>query len=485
MILSILVIFSIVFYLNYRWKRRKVYKIADALPGSNGYPIFGHMFSFLRMNYEDNLNEAMRIIPRNLPIAKVWTGNVLFVVIESPELSHQLLNSSSCLKIPFMFSRPFLARYALPICNGEVWQRHRKILSHSFKVQVLNDLMPTINEKCQRFVAKMKSQIGCGEFNILHHIAALAMETTMKGSFYYDKDFYGNKLIDDMDRAKIFMIKRMARPWLNFEFFFQRSQLYQDIKKSFALIHQHVDEIIKLYETNRANGFVSGKMNIIDQLMSEKSNLTKDEIRDEIYIFLFAGYETSSMALAAVFLLIAIHKDVQAKVIEEVDELFDGENVSMENLSKFKYVDYVVKETLRLFPTIPIVPRKVTEDFQLNEYTIPKDTILLEFIYALHRNPQVWGEDVLEFKPERFAPENYQKIDPNAFVPFAGGRRKCIGYKYAMNFLKIVVIHFFKYYEVSSSLKYKDLTAKMTVTLEIAQKYMVSVQHRKKNVPAI
>jgi hypothetical protein len=53
-----------------------------------------------------------------------------------------------------------------------------------------------------------------------------------------------------------------------------------------------------------------------------------------------------------------------------------------------------------------------------------------------------------------------------------------------MNFLKTVVIHFFKHYEVSSSLKYKDLTAKMTVTLEIAQKYMVSIQHRNKTVLA-
>jgi cytochrome P450 len=288
MILSILVIFSIVFYLNFRWKRRKVYKIANQLPGSNGYPIFGHMFSFLRMNFEDNLNETLRIIPRDQPITKVWTGSVLFVVIESPELSHQLLNSSSCLKIPFMFSRPFLARYALPISNGETWQRHRKILSHSFKVQVLSDLMPTINEKCHKLVHKMKSQIGAGEFNILHYIAAMALETTMKGSFYYDKDFYGNQIIDDMDRAKLLMIQRMARPWLNIEFLFKRSQLYCEIEKSFSRIHHHVDEIIKLHEVNRANGFESGKMNIIDQLMSQKSGLTREEIRDEIYIFLFA-----------------------------------------------------------------------------------------------------------------------------------------------------------------------------------------------------
>jgi cytochrome P450 len=133
------------------------------------------------------------------------------------------------------------------------------------------------------------------------------------------------------------------------------------------------------------------------------------------------------MALAAVFLLIAIHKDAQAKMIDEIDEHFDGESLTMEDLNKFKYVDCVVKETLRLFPTIPVVPRKVTEDFQLGEHMIPKDTILLEFIYSLHRNPAVWGEDAGDFRPERFEPENIQKVDPSAFVPFASGKRKCIG----------------------------------------------------------
>jgi cytochrome P450 len=84
------------------------------------------------------------------------------------------------------------------------------------------------------------------------------------------------------------MIQRMARPWYNIEFLFQRSQLYRNIQKSFSLIHHHIDEIVNLYKTNRANGFKSEKTNIIDQLLSEKSDLTEQEIRDEIYIFLFA-----------------------------------------------------------------------------------------------------------------------------------------------------------------------------------------------------
>lgn len=80
----------------------------------------------------------------------------------------------------------------------------------------------------------------------------------------------------------------------------------------------------------------------------------------------------------------------------------------------------VIKESLRIFPTIPIVPRKVTKEFQMNEHRIPKDAILVEFIYALHRNKDYWGDDALTFRPERFEPENMKDIHTHAFLPFAG-----------------------------------------------------------------
>ena len=136
------------------------------------------------------------------------------------------------------------------------------------------------------------------------------------------------------------------------------------------------------------------------------------------------GYETSSVSLSAILLLLGIHTDVQQKVIEEVDEFFDGTDVSVEDLHKYKYIEMVIKESLRIFPTIPIVPRKVTKEFQMNEHRIPKDAILIEFIYALHRNKDYWGEDALKFRPERFEEE---LINPHAYTPFTDGNRICIG----------------------------------------------------------
>jgi hypothetical protein len=121
--------------------------------------------------------------------------------------------------------------------------------------------------------------------------------------------------------------------------------------------------------------------------------------------------------------MIAIHKDVQKKIFEEVDANYEGGDVEMEDLHKYKYIEMVIKEALRLFPTVPFVPRKVTQEFQMKEYTIPKDTILIDFLYHMHRNTLYWGDDANDFRPERFEPEEIKKIHPHAYAPFAGEKR--------------------------------------------------------------
>ncbi|KAL7050157.1 hypothetical protein ACKWTF_003967 [Chironomus riparius] len=421
MLLILSLIALLLFYINFRWNRRRMYELAEKIPGTNGLPIVGHMFSFIGLDLENNLNDGMKLIKKNLPISKIWAGSSLFVIVNSAEHSQTLLNSSDCLKIPFMFSRPFLARYGLVIANGDIWQKHRKILSYSFKLNVLNSLQPLFNEKSKKCIDKLQSKVDCGYFNISKFIAALTIETTMKGNFNYDQDFYGSKIIDDIDSAKPLMMKRLTQPWMNWEFIFQRSQLYKDMWGKITELHEKIDEIIEANEMRNNNNEGEPETTyVIDQLLNKKYNLSHEEIRDEIYIFILAGYETSSVSLSAILLLLAIHTDVQQKLINEVDEFFDGNDVSVEDLHKYKYTEMVIKEALRIFPTIPIVPRKVTKEFQLNEHRIPKDAILIEFIYALHRNKDYWGEDALKFIPERFEPENMKDIHTHAYLPFAG-----------------------------------------------------------------
>lgn len=119
--------------------------------------------------------------------------------------------------------------------------------------------------------------------------------------------------------------------------------------------------------------------------------------------------------------MLAMHKESQQKVIDEIEEIVDSvDEIDNESLSKFSYVELVIKEALRLFPAGGIIGRQSTNEFDLAGYTIPKGTIFMLSMYGMHRNPKYWGDDADLFRPERFEPINLANVNPHAFAPFSG-----------------------------------------------------------------
>lgn len=119
--------------------------------------------------------------------------------------------------------------------------------------------------------------------------------------------------------------------------------------------------------------------------------------------------------------MIAMHKDVEEKMVNELNEVFPSNNepVDFDILNKLTYTEMVIKETLRLFPVAAFTLRTTTEDFELDKYIIPAGANILISAYAVHHNKKYWGDDVDIFKPERFEPERFMHIHPYAFIPFS------------------------------------------------------------------
>lgn len=89
----------------------------------------------------------------------------------------------------------------------------------------------------------------------------------------------------------------------------------------------------------------------------------------------------------------------------------------MEFIKKFEYMEMVIKETMRLFPTGPSVARTNDEEIEVGGYLVPKDSIILMSLIRMHRNPKYWGNDAELFRPERFEGELKNQ---RAFAPFTG-----------------------------------------------------------------
>lgn len=161
-------------------------------------------------------------------------------------------------------------------------------------------------------------------------------------------------------------------------------------------------------------------------------------------------------------------------VFESADE-----EVTQDHLSQLNYLTMVLNETLRLFPITPFIGREVQEDIQLDEYTLPKGATLVIPIFKLHRQEAIWGPEAELFNPDNFLPEKVASRHPYAWIPFSGGQRNCIGMKYSLLAMKIMLCHLLRNYKFTTSLKYSDLKFKMALDLKIVNKHMLSIEKRK------
>jgi cytochrome P450 family 4 subfamily V len=165
------------------------------------------------------------------------------------------------------------------------------------------------------------------------------------------------------------------------------------------------------------------------------------------------GHDTTAAAINFTCFMIASYPEVQQKLHEDLDRVFDNDYdrpCTMDDLNELHYLECVIKETLRLYPSVPIIAREVQEDFTyskfieiflaivdylinfyLDGYKILKGSSAVIFIYYIHRDPKHFS-DPNRFDPDRFLPENSVDRSPYAFIPFSAGSRNCIGQRFAM-----------------------------------------------------
>lgn len=168
-------------------------------------------------------------------------------------------------------------------------------------------------------------------------------------------------------------------------------------------------------------------------------------------LILLKGHDTTAAGISWALYVLGLYPDVQQQVFEELEVIFNGSDrpATLEDLNEMKYLERVIKETMRLYPPVPMVGRLMSEDVQLDEYTVPKGTTITIGVYYLHRDPRFYP-DPEKFDPDRFLPENTVSRHPYAYLPFSAGPRNCVGQKFAMYEEKSMLSSIVRNYKISS-----------------------------------
>ncbi|XP_047339633.1 cytochrome P450 714C2-like [Impatiens glandulifera] len=154
-----------------------------------------------------------------------------------------------------------------------------------------------------------------------------------------------------------------------------------------------------------------------------------------------AGYETTAVSAAWCLMLLAADKQWQDRVRAEVVDVCHGKNnLDYDSVKKLNQLNMVIHECLRLYPPVAVVSREALKDMKFGDLNVPKGVNLWALVLTLHTDPEIWGPDSLEFKPERFTNgiTGACKI-PQYYMPFGVGPRVCLGQNLAMVELKILV----------------------------------------------
>lgn len=233
----------------------------------------------------------------------------------------------------------------------------------------------------------------------------------------------------------------------------------------------------------KANGEDLGRKCLLDYMLDISEtypDFTEDDIINEACTFMLAGQDSVGAATAFCLFLLAQNYEQQQKCIEECDIIFgdDDRSPTMNDLREMKYLEMCIKETLRLYPSVPVIARKISEDIHIGKYTLPAGCNIFICPYATHRLPHIYPEPE-KFIPERFTPENCEKRHPYAFIPFSAGPRNCIGHKWAILEMKTIISKVLRNYEllpVPGKTKFQEI---FRITLRASGGLWIQLKERK------
>ncbi|XP_056135588.1 cytochrome P450 3A40-like isoform X2 [Lampris incognitus] len=179
------------------------------------------------------------------------------------------------------------------------------------------------------------------------------------------------------------------------------------------------------------------------------TGLSKHEIYSQATTFISGGYVTSSTTLNFMAYSLATNPHVMYRLQEEIESTFPNKApIQYEGLVQMEYLDCVVNETLRLFPPSARLERVAKKTVEVKGIVIPKGMVVMIPLFALHRDADFWPEPE-EFRPDRFSKENKHNIEPYTYLPFGAGPRNCIGMRFVLVMMKLVLVEVLQNYSFS------------------------------------
>ncbi|XP_055635297.1 cytochrome P450 4c3-like [Toxorhynchites rutilus septentrionalis] len=453
MIVTVVIIFCGIFILKCYQRRKRFLRALHSIPGPKGLPLLGNAAEGILCDpaeFHDKLEQWVKQFGTRIKIdlfTKFW------ILHSSPEDIEKVATDSRFNRKSEDYNQlqEWLGNGIL-LDHGPSWFVNRKALTDAFHFKVLENFIPTSQQQSEILVGKLLASNGQA-VDIFPIMKLFTLDVILETAIGVTCDAQ----LNDSDYVKAVAGLSHITYWRMFnvmgysEATFRFTKYYRPYREMLKINNDFTMDVIKrrrdeFYKEAREEG---GKKRcaLLDKLLQmeiEGRKLTDEEIRNQVNNFMFAGHDTTSSALTFIVFLVAKHPEVQEKLYEEMNRvLADGmiPTLNPRILSDFKYMDLVIKESLRMYPPVPYFSRTIDSETEVSGVTYPPGTTVSLGVYFMHRNPDYFPEPLC-FKPERFSFDaDQEKRNPYVYIPFSAGSRNCIGQKFAINEIKVALIY--------------------------------------------
>ncbi|XP_063379812.1 cytochrome P450 4g15-like isoform X2 [Cydia fagiglandana] len=529
-------------WLLYRWQQSsRLYKMGNKLPGPMAVPIFGNALLALGKRPDDLVNIGLQYGEKYGSVIRGWLGSKLIIFLTDADDIEVILNSHVHIDkaSEYRFFKPWLGE-GLLISSGEKWRSHRKMIAPTFHINILKSFMSVFNQNSINVVNKMKAEMN-KTFDVHDYMSGVTVDIlleTAMGITRKTQDESGFDYAMAVMKMCDIIHQRHYKFWLRFDAIFKLTSFFKQQINLLNIIHGLTNKVIKskkqTYFENKSKGIIptsieeltrskendeTGLANnvktladsvfkgyrddldfndendvgekkrlafldlMIESAQSGANKISDHEIKEEVDTIMFEGHDTTAAGSSFVLCLLGVHQDIQARVYDELYEIFGDSDrpVTFSDTLRMKYLERVIFESLRMYPPVPIIARKLKRDVKIatNNYVLPAGSTIVIGTFKVHRNPKYYKEPDV-FNPDNFLPENTQDRHYYSYIPFSAGPRSCVGRKYAILKLKVLLATVLRNFKMVSDIPEDQFMLKADIILKRSDGFRIRIEPRRK-----
>ncbi|CAG2117293.1 unnamed protein product, partial [Medioppia subpectinata] len=394
------------------------------------------------------------------PVYTFWLGNNPTVFIHDLDLAKKAFNTSAFAGRPQI---PFIKMF----CNsrgtdvlfadyGKSWRCLRNITHSAVRKYATEDRFASVTcELVDDIVGLMLDREGVGQpFSPVNYI-----QLTLYNIICYS--VFGKKYtFNDPEFLRLESITKTMFDFGNRGLIIQFIPIsgllfVPELRQMYKIFRQYKHYMIgqfkrheKTYEEGLIRDFTDALIAARNEARSQGKEsaayLSNYSLICSLWDLLFAGVDTTQITVQWMLLLMCKYPDVQRKLRQEVEDVIGVREPQPRDINDCHYINAFISETLRFRPVLPFgVPHKTTQKIELDELTLPANTLVVVHQHHIMNDPKLWSKPEV-FLPERFLSDNHQylRVRPPAFIPFSIGQRRCLGEKLALNNLFLIIVRF-------------------------------------------